>query len=165
MAAMNSLEFLETARAAKEERLRQGLRSGPVYGEAPLVWYDQVFGREISPAGEVECAQALRVGSTQNALDVIFVASHANEGVLKVAEGTTITVIMLEGDKPGGEFTEVGPSICVKAPAGGLEVEPDCLVARFALGNMNKPWAKCRVKIEGGITGGTVDVALGYVAR
>ena len=31
--AMTGSEILDGIRAAKEERLRQGLRSGPVYGE------------------------------------------------------------------------------------------------------------------------------------
>lgn len=144
------------------------LRSGPVYtgdGGAPLVWGDQLFQREITPAGEIECENALRVGATQNGLDMILVASHANEGPLKVAAGATITVIMLEADSADGEFEEVGPSVCVKAPQGGLEVWPDCLVARFALGNMARAWAKLKIRVEGEVTGGLVDAALSHAPR
>lgn len=166
--AMTGAEFLEGARAAKEERQRIGRRSGPTYcgdNPRPLVWYDQVFGREIAPAGDIECPEALRVGATQNSLDVVLVASHANAGNLVVDAGSSITVVLLEGDRPGGTFEEVGPSICVTAPADGLTVEPDMLVARFAIGNMVKPWCKLKLSFDGVINGGTVDAALAYTAR
>lgn len=156
-------EFLEGMRAAKEDRLRQGLRSGPVYGEAPLVWYDQVFGREETPTGTIECRQALRVGATQNSLDVLVVASHQNKKPLVVAKNATLTLSLLQGDTVDGTFEEVGPTVCVTCRE-AANVEPDCLVARFALGNMTKPWAKVKAAVTG-VTGGLVDVALGYVAR
>jgi len=166
--ALNGKEFLEGARAAKEERLRMGLRSGPMYcGDQPrpLIWHDQVFGRELETSGTVEGENALRVGATQNGLDVVIVASHANTGPLTVAEGASFTVIMLEADAADGTFEEVGPSVCVTAPAGGLEVDPDMLVARFAVGNMRKPWAKVKVTVNGTVGGGLMDVALAYTAR
>lgn len=161
-------EFLEGARAARDQRLRAGRRAGPSYcGDSPrpLVWHDQVFGRELAPAGDLECPEALRVGATQNSLDVVLVASHANAGPLNVPEGSSLTVILLQGDTADGSFAEVGPSVCVTAPAGGLNVEPDGLVARFALGNMSKPWCKVKVSIDGAVTGGLMDVALAYAAR
>ena len=112
---MTGSEILDGIRAAKEERLRQGLRSGPVYGEAPLVWHDQVFGREETPAGTISCRQALRVG-TQNALDVIVVASHKNGNKpLVVARGASLTLTLLQADAVDGKFEEVGPTVCVTA--------------------------------------------------
>lgn len=162
--AMTGSEFLDGIRAAKEERLRQGLRSGPVYGEAPLVWHDQVFGREETPAGTISCKQALRVGAMQNSLDVLVVASHKNgNNPLVVAKGASLTLTLLQADAVDGKFEEVGPTVCVTATE-ATNVEADCLVARFAIGNMTKPWAKVKLDVSG-VTGGLIDVALGYVAR
>lgn len=166
--AMTGKEFLEAARTAREERLKSGLRNGPTYNGdngRPLIWFDQAFAREAAPAGEIECPEALRVGATQNGLDVALVASHANAGALTVAAGTTLTLVLLEGDGPDADFEEVGPSVCVTAPAEGISVEPDMLVARFAIGNMRKPWCRVRLKIEGDVSGGTLDVTLAYAAR
>lgn len=164
MATMNGTEFLDGMRAAKEDRLRQGLRSGPVYGEAPLVWHDQVFGREETPTGTINCKQALRIGATQNALDVIVVASHKNGAKpLVIARGASLTLTLLQSDAVDGKFEEVGPTVCVTATE-ATNVEADCLVARFAIGNMTKPWAKVKLDVSG-VTGGLVDVALSYVAR
>lgn len=162
--AMTGSEILDGIRAAKEERLRQGLRSGPVYGEAPLVWYDQVFGREETPTGTINCKQALRVGAMQNSLDVLVVASHKNGAKpLVVAKGASLTLTLLQADAVDGKFEEVGPTVCVTANE-ATNVEADCLVARFAIGNMTKPWAKVKLDVSG-VTGGLIDVALGYVAR
>ena len=162
--AMTGSEILDAIRAAKEERLRQGLRSGPVYGEAPLVWHDQVFGREETPTGTISCKQALRVGATQNSLDVIVVASHKNGNKpLVVARGASLTLTLLQADAVDGKFEEVGPTVCVTANE-ATNIEADCLVARFAIGNMTKPWAKVKLDVSG-VTGGLIDVALGYVAR
>lgn len=166
--AMTGSEFLEAARLAKEELRRTGRRTGPAYcadGPRPLVWYDQVFARELVPAGDVECPGALRVGATQNGLDVVLVASHANEGNLTVDAGTGITMVLSESDSATGTFEEVGPSVCVTAPDGGLSIEPDALVARFALGNMKKPWCKVKLNFNGAVSGGTLDVALAYTPR
>ncbi len=167
--AISGKDFLEAGRLARQERLRIGLRSGPVYngsGGAPLIWYDQVFVREATPAGTVESEHALRVGATQNSLDVLLAASHANAGPLVVPAGTMLTLGLLEADTEDGPFTAVGPTVCVTAPEGGLSVDPDLCVARFALGTMTKPWCKVTLTVDGGeISGGTVDVALAYVPR
>ena len=166
--SMKRKEFLEAARTDKQERLKSGLRNGPVYtgGKGrPLVWFDQVFAREVVPVGEIDCPEALRVGATRNALEVVLIASHANAGPLSVAAGTTLTLVLLEGDGPNAAFAEVGPSVCVTAPAEGIAVDPDMPVARFAVGDMSKPWCKIRLKIDGDVSGGTLDAALTYAAR
>lgn len=160
--------FAENHVRAKVARLKSGLRSGPCYHDpegAPLVFFDQVFGRALEPAGNVDCKAPLRVGQTQNGLDVILVASHANAGPIRVAAGATITLTLKQGEKPDGEFVEVGPTICVKAPEQGIEAEPDHLVARFALGNFSQPWLKVSLDFAGTISGGSIDCALGYIAR
>ena len=167
-AAMTPAEFARLAGEADQERLKSGLRHGPCYSEgesAPLVWYDQVFERKISPAGTITCENALRVGSTQNGLDVILVGSHANQGPISAASGATVTLTMQQADAPDGTFTGIGPSICVKAPAEGISADPDHLFVRFPIGNFSKPWLKIKLEFAGSITGGTLDAALSYVAR
>lgn len=163
--AITGKDYLDGRRQAAEERMRFGLACGPAYGNVPTVWGDQLFGFEMTPTGTVEPPTALRVGATQNGLDVILVASHSNEGNLTVSAGCKLTLDLLHADTADGEFEEVGPSICVTAPAEGLTVGRDEQIIRFALGNMVKPWAMVKLTIDGTISGGTIDVALGYVAR
>ena len=165
---MSDAEFEQKHDELLKRRREAGLRHGPCYSEgesAPLVWHDQVFERQISPAGAVTCRQALRAGSTQNGLDVILVASHANTGKLSAASGATITLTLLQADKMDGDFSEVGPTICVKAPAEGIAAEPDHLLARYPLPNFTKPWLKVKLEFAGTISGGKCDCALSYVAR
>lgn len=163
--AITGKDYLDGRRQAAEERMRFGLASGPSYGNTPLVWGDQLFGFELPPTGTVEPPTALRVGATQNGLDVILVASHSNEGNLTVSAGCKLTLDLMHCDTPDGEFEEVGPSVCITAPAEGLTIGRDEQLARFALGNMVKPWCKVKLTIDGTISGGNIDIALGYVAR
>lgn len=165
MATITGKEYLDGRRLAAEARERFGRAAGPVFGNAPLVWGDQLFGWELEPTGTVEPENALRVGATQNALDAIIVASHANAGDLTVSASCKLTLDLLQADAPDGIFEEVGPSVCLTAPAAGLVIGPGELVARFALGNMRKAWAKVRLTIDGAISGGNIDMALSYVAR
>lgn len=165
---MTQEEFEQMREEAKKRNLETGQRHGPCYSEgesAPLVWYDQVFEREIAPSGSVTCKRALRVGNTQNGLDVILIASHKNSAKLQAASGSTITVTLLQSDAEDGTFSEVGPTICVKAPAEGIAAEPDHLFARFPIGNFSKPWLKVKLEFAGTISGGKCDCALSYVAR
>ena len=84
---------------------------------------------------------------------------------MTVSAGCKLTLDLLHADTPNGEFEEVGPSICVTAPAEGLTVGRDEQIVRFALGNMVKPWCNVKLTIDGTISGGNIDIALGYVAR
>lgn len=165
MASITGKEYLDGRRLAASERERFGRASGPAFGNTPLVWGDQLFGFELEPTGTVEPENALRVGATQNGLDVIIVASHANDGDLTISAGCKLTLDIMQSDTVNGVFEEVGPSICITAPAGGLVIGRGELVARFALGNMSKPWAKVKLTIDGTISGGNIDIALAYVAR
>ena len=161
-------KFIDHVGEGWKELRKSGLRGGPEYAENeahPLVWHDQVFEREISPSGVADCAKALAAGSTQNGLDVILVASHANEGDLEFPAGATITLKTLVSDDPEGEFKAIGPSYCVTAPEEGIKCQPDGLVARFPIGNFKKLWLKISLEFGGEISGGTVDAALSYVAR
>lgn len=162
-------EWLEGRDAAWHEARRRTARSGPVYhgntSQSFVPWYDQFFDREISPAGTVNCAQALRVGSTQKALMVTLVASHANTGKLTLAAGATITLNLLQGDAEDGAFEDVAPTTCITVPAGGKEVWPDQEIYTFPLNDFRKPWLMVSLDFDGAIAGGTLDVALTYAAR
>lgn len=160
-----SQDFLKSLRDAKAERIKSGLAAGPSYGSGPLIWFDQVFSRDAKLSGTIESDFALRVGATQNSLDVAIVASDLNKADLQIPAAATLTLTLLQGDTADGAFEEVGPTICVTAPAAGISAAPGCLVARFALGNMCKPWCKVKLVVAGECSGGTVDIGLAYKAR
>lgn len=165
MASITGQDFLESRRLAAFERIRYGAGAGPSYNKGPLVWGDQRFGWELTPTGTVEPPTALRVGATQNGLDVVVIASHSNADDLTISAGCKLTLDLMQCDTPDGVFEDVGPSICLTAPAEGMTIGRDELVARFALGNMGKPWAKVKITVDGTISGGKIDIALAYVAR
>ena len=71
-----------------------------------------------------------------------MVASHKNGNKpLVVARGASLTLTLLQADAVDGKFEEVGPTVCVTA-AEATNIEADCLVARFAIGNMTKALGK-----------------------
>lgn len=161
-------DFDKMHRDSMENRLRNTRAAGLCWNDpesAPLKWYDQAFEREITPAGTVACGTALRVGATQNGLDVILVANINNEGPITAAANATVTFTFLQADARDGEYTEVGPTICVKAPKDGIAADPGMLFFRAALGNFRKPWLKVKLAFEGTITGGMLDCVLSYAAR
>ena len=160
--------FLEKLREAKTARVEAGAGPSVMYrgdNPSPLVWFDQAFGIKLDPVGTFTCPLALRVGATQSSLDVVVVANHQNEDNLTVPAGTTITVTLLQSDTADGMFEASGASMTMTVPDDGMMVEADSQVARFYVGNMTKAWAKVKVKIEGAITGGTIDVGLAYMPR
>lgn len=164
--SMTTRDFLELRRQAVRERMDAGRDPGPAYGNVrPLLWYDQFFASALPLVDTVDCPVALRVGNTQNALDIVVVANHANTEDLVVPEGTSITLVLLESDSPDAVFTERGPSFCVVAPSGGMSAEPGSLLLRFPAGCMEKPWCKVRLVVNGTVSGGVVDVALAYRPR
>ena len=165
----DSKQFNEDMDQWKRDLVDRGRGAGPAYAGddagMPLVWHDQIFGERFEPSGSVHCERALRAGRTQNSLDVILVASVANEEPLLIPAGATITATFMTADSEEGVFEEVGPSICVRAPQAGMEIEPGALVCRFAAGNFRKPWLMVRLEFSGSITGGLMDCGLGYVPR
>lgn len=165
---MGVKDFDKLQRESMESRRRNTRTAGLAWAEpesAPLKWYDQAFEREITPAGNVACAQALRVGSTQNGLDVILAANINNEGPLTAAAGATVTFTFLQADERDGQYSEVGPTICVKAPADGISAEPGMTFFRASPGNFRKPWLKVKLAFDGTFTGGKLDCFLSYAAR
>ena len=153
--------FLEKLREAKTARVEAGAGPSVMYrgdNPSPLVWFDQAFGIKLDPVGTFTCPLALRVGATQSSLDVVVVANHQNEDNLTVPAGTTITVTLLQSDTADGTFEASGASMTMTVLDDGMAVEPDSQVARFYV-------AKVKVKIEGAITGGTIDVGLAYMPR
>lgn len=167
--AISAKDFEEGRQAFASELARRGRGAGPRYcGEgagSATAWYDQYFGRDFEPAGTVNCPQALRVGSTQAALDVVVKASVGNESELLIPAGSTMTMRFMQGESEKGIFEDVGPSVCIKAPASGLAVEPGMVAFRFPAGNFTKPWLMVSVEFSGAISGGKVDCCLGYVPR
>ncbi len=165
----NTQRFEDGLREFKRDLARRGLRSGPVYqsdfGTAATPWYDNVFERKLEPTGSVKCGTALQVGHANNALDVVILASHANEGDLTIPAGSTITIKFQQSDQRDGTYEEVGPTICQKAPVGGFTVKPDGEVARFCAHRFSKQWLKVELEFSGSIAGGTVDCALAYMPR
>lgn len=153
----------------KRELPKRGLRSGPFYqsdyGTAAAPWYDNVFDRKLTPSGTVKCKMPLQVGHANNALDVVLLASHANEGDLTIPAGSTITIKFKQSDSRDGAYEDVGPTICQTAPTGGFKVRPDSEVARFCAHRFSKQWVKVELIFTGSITGGTVDCALAYMPR
>ncbi len=161
--SMTTRDFLELRRQAVRERMDAGRDPGPAYGNVrPLLWYDQFFASALPLVDTVDCPVALRVGSTQEALDVAIVADM--DAPLSVPEGSTITLVLLESDSPDDVFTETGPSVCVTAPTGGMTAEPGALLVRLPVGNRKKPWMKVRLLISGSIQG-KAAVALAYRPR
>lgn len=147
-----------------DELVRRGRSCG--FGPNPggPNWYDQVFERDLDPAvaGKTVCETPLRVGSTNNRLDVMLVCAYDDDLAkqITVNAGSKVTVTMMEGDSPDGPFTAVGPTVCVTAPAHATVLRPGEMIARFPIGNMTRPWAKVEIEFDGGITGGLVDVRL-----
>ena len=161
--SMTTEEYWDVSRRAAVSRVEAGRSPGPRYGAGrPVLWYDQRFGEGLTLTGTVDCPVALRVGATQEALDVAIVASMA--GTLEAAEGATITLIPLEADSPDGAFTEAGPSVCVKAPKGGMSAEAGDLFVRLPIGNRARPWLEVRLVVDGAVTG-AADVGLAYLPR
>lgn len=160
--------FLEQMRAAKTARQQAGLSSGPSYQGSkpkPIVWFDQLFETGAEPSGSVACSTPLRVGATQNQLDIVIVASHGNTGALSVPAGATIAAALYQSDSADGEFEACGPVITATVPEGGFSVDPDGLVIRIPVGNMTKAWLKPTITFTGVILGGTVDIALSFMPR
>lgn len=166
---MSADDFRDGMDAFRDRILEDSISVGPAYaGDGkfrPTVWHDQKFGWRLDPSGIVNCPQALDVGRTLGALDVMVIASATNTGPLQVAAGSTLTLTMTQGDREVGTFEDVGPTICVKAPVSGMKIEPGDIVARFAIGDFTKRWLMTSLEFTGAFTGGLVDCILSYNPR
>ncbi len=165
---ISAQEFEQARNEFHDALVERGRGAGPMYTGDPLYltpWYDQYFDRQIEPAGTVNCRKALRVGATQSALDVVLKAAAGNGGPLLVPAGSTITLALMQGDSESGTFEDVGPTVCVKAPAAGMSVLPGEPACRFAIGDFQKPWLMISLEFSGAITGGKFDACLGFVPR
>lgn len=160
-------EFLEGRQALERSLRESGRNVGPCYmenGHVPA-WHDQYFERGMEPAGSVNCRHALRVGSTNSALDVVLQASPQNAGPLICAAGASITVTYMQADTEDGVYEAVGPSQCITAPASGMEVAPGEILWRFSIGNSARPWLMVNLDFAGTFTGGKADCLLDYNPR
>lgn len=131
----------------------------------PTVWHNQKFASRIEPLGTVNCPQALSVGRTLNALDVMLIASATNESPVLFPAGSTITMTFLQSDEEEGVYEEVGPTICVMAPASGKSAEAGEIIARFPMEDFSKPWLMVTLEFSGSISGGLCDCILSYTPR
>ena len=166
--SISAQDFSDGLNAWTDERARRGRRCGPCYcgrGESITPFHDQYFERGIEPAGTVNCSRALRVGAVNQGLEVMLLAAPDNAEDILVPAGATITMTFLQGDAENGSFEDVGPTVCVKAPADGMTAAPCHLLARFPLPNFRKPWLMCNVEFSGAITGGKLDCVLNLMAR
>lgn len=172
MADITAKEFIDASRAAKQAIIDGARSSGPVYQGAnptPLIWQDQFFGRELSPAGTLDISvfTPLRLGATQGSIDLAVIASHANTGPMACPEGSKVTVELFEADAnytDSTDFETSGQSMTVTLVKTKL-VWPDRQICRIHIGNMSKPWILPKITFTGVFEGGTVDVGLVYTAR
>lgn len=164
-----SAEDFKSGRDAFEaQRLARARRAGPCYcgaGVSITPFHDQHFGLDLEPVGVVNCPRPLRVGAVNQGLEVMLLASPGNADTLIIPAGSTVTMTFLQGDAEDGTFEDVGPSICVKAPADGMQAEPCHCVCRFPLPNFSKPWLMVSLEFAGAITGGKVDCVLNLMPR
>ena len=169
MAMLNNEDFLASLRNSREERLRAAETCGPVYqgrkNQTPLVWYDQTFFVNKAPAATMESVYPLRVGGTQNQIDVVLVANHHNENDVTVPANTVFKVELLQSDTADGTFTAYGWEHSVKAPE-AMTFAHDRCVWRLAIGNTEKPWVKVKLTVSGGtVSGGNLDLGLAFLPR
>lgn len=164
---MTAQDYADGLTAFRKEQRRRAQGAGPKYapGGYRLPWGDQYFERDFEPAGTVNCGQALRVGATLSALDIFVKANVNNEAPLLIPAGSTITLSLLQSDEEEGTFEDVGPTVCMKAPPAGMEIEPGMMVCRFPVGDFRKPWLAASLEFSGAITGGNVDCCLGFIPR
>ena len=167
--AITADDFIKASREAKDAIIESAKAAGPIYqGQkpTPLIWYDQFFGRALTPTGTLDIANfvPLRVGTTQSAIDLVIVASHANSGTLLCPAGSSVTVELFESDTEAGTYTTSGTKVTV-TNAEVQNVEPDRQVYRLYVGNMKKAWMVPKITFTGAFAGGTVDVGLAYNPR
>lgn len=165
--AITDTDFREGMSAFKEAQLRNSKSAGPSYcpDGGIATFYDQIFEADFEPAGSVDCKTPLHVGRTHNGLDIALVANPNNEGPIVIPAGSTITLCLKQADTADGTFEDIGPEVCVKAPAGGKTAKPGHVITRFAIGDFDKPWIMVSLEFAGSITGGKVDCVLAYMPR
>lgn len=161
-------DWLAGREAAQVAAVKSGRTNGPAFnpgGANTSLWYDQIFGADITPSGKVICPNALRVGATNQALYAALNADANNEGPMSFPSGSTITFEFQVSDRQDGTFKDIGPTVCVMAPSEGITAEPGDTICRVALPNFPVPWAKINITFTGSITGGLCVAGLGHAAR
>lgn len=159
--------YISQQNAARKERIRQGLTEAFSYSEngQTTLWFDQVFDYDIVPEDTVVCETPLQVGSHQGSLFVVLNASRDNAEPLEFPEDATIAFSFLTAKTEDGEYSDIAPTVCVKAPKDGMSYEPGETITRVMLPNFPLPWCKLKLEFSGEITGGTIIAGLGYAAR
>lgn len=164
--AMSGEEFLEAARKAKARVRELGKAAGPSYGQGNTsLWHDQIFGADIKPEGTVDLPIPLRVGSHNGGLyAALNVMANAEEPCV-FAEGATVTFTFKMAKDEEGPYSEVGPTVCMKAPEGGISGEAGDTLFRIALPDFQLPYVTVSLEFSGTITGGNLICGLGMAAR
>lgn len=163
---MANSDYLSESRKAKHDAIKNGASTGPVFGRgATSFWNDQIFQSVITPEETVECGTPLHVGSHSGALYVALNAMPDNTEDVVFPKDSTITFTFLVGSDEDGEFRDIGPTVCVKAPEDGITVEPGQTAVRVALPDFPLPLLKLKLEFDGDITGGKLEAGLGYAAR
>lgn len=162
-------DFLNASRDAKDLRVRQAAGPGPEYrgkDVAPLIWFDQFYGQELTPTGTIDFAtfEPLRVGATQSSLDLVITASHGNSGTLLCPAGSSITVELFESDTEDGTYTSSGYKVTMTNNE-ARNIETDVQICRLYIGNMSKAYMLPKITFVGAFAGGTVDVGLARSVR
>lgn len=164
---MSGPEFLEAARKAKAHIRSLGKSLGPCYssGGNTSLWYDQVFGADIEPDDTQALPVPLRVGSHSGGLYAALNVMPDAAAPCEFAEGSTVTFTFKMARDEAGPYSAVGPTICMKAPAGGLAVEPGDTVFRVALPDFPEPYVMVELEFSGTISGANLVCGLGLAAR
>lgn len=159
-------DFTAESRKAYRDRIKQGASAGPTYNPGNVsLWADQIFEYDITPSGSVTCENVLRAGATSQALSCALVASMDNAGTLTVPKNGTITFEFEISETEDGTFQNIGPTICLTAPEGGMTAKPGDTLCRVALPDFPLPWLKLKLTFTGSISGGTLAAGLAYAAR
>lgn len=164
---MTGEEFLEASRKAKARVRELGKSLGPCYtqGGNTSLWYDQIFGADIAPSGTKSLPIPLRVGSHSGGLYAALNVMANATAPCKFSEGATVTFKFKMAKDEAGPYSAVGPTICMTAPSGGIDVEPGETAFRVALPDFPQPYVLCELVFSGTISGANLICGLGLAAR
>lgn len=166
--SITAAEYKEGKDAYEESLRERGKRCGPCYcgnGTSITPFHDQYFDQDFEPVGVVNCKRALRVGHTQQSMQVMVLASPGNEETMQAPAASTVGIKFMQADSEDGTYEEIGPSMCQTAPADGISADPCHMLAHFPVPDMSKPWLMVSLEFSGAITGGKCDCILNLAAR
>lgn len=160
-------EFLEAARKAKARLRELGKALGPSYsGDGNVsLWHDQIFGVDINPSGKVDLPIPLVVGNANGGLFCALNVMPDAKADVVFSQGATVTFTFKMASQQEGPFEDVGPTVCMTAPEGGITRQPGDTVYKVFLPHFQKPWVAVGLEFSGTISGGNLICGLGLAAR